>query len=322
MKKGLTAKKQSLPAALPQDEFEKIAVKVSLVSIVGNTILSLFKIMAGILAHSGAMFSDAVHSASDVFSSIIVIIGVKIAAKDSDKGHPYGHERFECVAAIVLAIILLVSGLFIGHIAIEKITADSTREIAIPGILALVAAITSIVAKEAMYWYTRFYALRFESGALMADAWHHRSDALSSIGALIGIVGARMGYPMLDTVASLVICIFIIKAAYDIFEDAIGKMVDRSCSEEMEKDILQCASEQDGVLGVDSIQTRVFGNKIYADIEIEADGEITLTQSHEIARRVHDVIEEKFEKIKHVTVCVNPVQNKCNCDFNTVETEI
>jgi len=294
--------------AAPQDVFERIAVKVSLVSIIGNTVLSLFKIIAGILAHSGAMFSDAVHSASDVFSSIIVIIGVKIAAKDSDKGHPYGHERFECVAAIILAIILLVSGLFIGHIAIEKINADSVQEIVIPGMLALVAAVISIISKEAMYWYTRIYALRFESDALMADAWHHRSDALSSIGALIGIVGARMGYPMLDTVASLVICIFIIKAAYDIFKDAIGKMVDHSCSEEMEKDILQCASEQDGVLGVESIQTRVFGNKIYADIEIEADGEITLSESYAIASRVHDVIEEKFMRIKHITVCIKPIQ--------------
>jgi len=308
MKMGFAEKKQSLLMAAPQDVFERIAVKVSLVSIIGNTVLSLFKIIAGILAHSGAMFSDAVHSASDVFSSIIVIIGVKIAAKDSDKGHPYGHERFECVAAIILAIILLVSGLFIGHIAIEKINADSVQEIVIPGMLALVAAVISIISKEAMYWYTRIYALRFESDALMADAWHHRSDALSSIGALIGIVGARMGYPMLDTVASLVICIFIIKAAYDIFKDAIGKMVDHSCSEEMEKDILQCASEQDGVLGVESIQTRVFGNKIYADIEIEADGEITLSESYAIASRVHDVIEEKFMRIKHITVCIKPIQ--------------
>lgn len=294
------------------NEFEKIAVKVSLVSIIGNTALSLFKIIAGIFAHSGAMISDAVHSASDVFSSIIVIIGVKIAAKESDKDHPYGHERFECVAAIVLAVILLISGLFIGHTAMEKISSGNAQEITVPGILALVAAIVSIVGKEAMYWYTRFFALRLDSGALMADALHHRSDALSSIGALIGIVGARMGFPMLDTVASLVICIFIIKAAYDIFKDAIGKMVDCSCSEEMEKDILQCATEQNGVYGVDSIQTRVFGNKIYVDIEICASGEITLTQSHQIARQVHDAIEDKFEKIKHITVCVNPLEKNCD----------
>ena len=289
------------------NDFEKTAVKVSLVSIIGNAILSVFKVMAGILANSGAMISDAVHSASDVLSSIIVIIGVRLSSKDSDRDHPYGHERFECVAAIVLAVILLISGLFIGHTAIEDIRAGNTKELTVPGMFALIAAITSIVCKEAMYWYTRFYAKKLDSGALMADAWHHRSDALSSIGALVGIVGARMGFPLMDTVASLVICLFIVKAAYDIFKDAIEKMVDRSCNDETEEEMLQCACDQEGVLGVDSIQSRVFGNRIYVDITILAEGSIPLTQSHAIARRVHDALEERFEKIKHITVCVKPM---------------
>ena len=293
---------------VPLDQFERTAVRVSMGSISGNTILSLVKILAGILAHSGAMVSDAVHSASDVFSSIIVIIGVKISAKDSDKDHPYGHERFECVAAIVLAITLFVTGLFIGHDALEKITSGSSQEIAVPGLLALLAAVVSIVIKEAMYWYTRFYAKRLDSDALMADAWHHRSDALSSVGALIGIAGARMGYPVLDSIASLVICVFILKAACDIFKDAIGKMVDHSCGEEMEQELLRCASEQSGVLGVDLIQTRIFGNKIYVDIEICADGQITLAESHAIAEQVHAAIETQFSKVKHIMVHVNPAQ--------------
>lgn len=291
------------------NEFEKTAIRVSLVSIIGNSLLSLFKIIAGIFAYSGAMISDAVHSASDVFSSIVVIIGVKIAAKESDKDHPYGHERFECVVAIVLAVILLICGLFIGHTAIEKIGADNAKAITVPGMLALVAAIVSIVLKEAMYWYTRFYARRFDSGALMADAWHHRSDALSSVGALIGIAGARMGFPLMDTIASLVICIFIVKAAYDIFKDAIEKMVDRSCGDEMEKEIVEFAMNQKDVLKVESIQTRVFANKIYVDIDICADGGISLTKSHEIAGSVHDAIEHKFEKVKHISVCVVPMKN-------------
>ncbi len=292
--------------------FEKTAVKVSLVSIIGNTILSFFKIIAGILAHSGAMISDAVHSASDVFSSIIVIIGIKISAKESDKDHPYGHERFECVAAIILAVILLICGLFIGYGAIEMLGNNSVKTFTVPGILALIAAVISIVSKEAMYWYTRFYARKFDSGALMADAWHHRSDALSSIGALIGIIGARMGFPMMDTIASLVICIFIFKAAYDIFKDAIEKMVDRSCSDEFEKAITECAMKQEGVIEVAFIQTRIFGNKIYVEIDICADGEMTLWESHEIAVRVHDAIEHDFEKIKHISVCVVPVKTDKN----------
>lgn len=290
----------------PEDGFEKTAVKVSAVSIIGNAVLTLFKLLAGVLAHSGAMVSDAVHSASDVCSSIIVIIGVKLAAKASDKDHPYGHERFECVAAIVLAVILLVSGLFIGHTAIEQLLSGSAGQIAVPGVLALAAAVISIACKEAMYWYTRYYAKRLDSGALMADAWHHRSDALSSVGALVGIAGARMGFPMLDTVASLVICAFIIKAAYDIFQDATGKMVDRSCSEETEREMVACAAAQEGVLGVDLIHTRIFGNKIYVDLEIRADGKITLEKSHEIADRVHDAIEGRFTKVKHIMVHVNP----------------
>ncbi|MCH5304107.1 MAG: cation transporter [Ruminococcus sp.] len=306
MKKKIEAKRSHSTVHISSSEFEKTAVKVSVVSIVGNAFLSLFKMFAGIFSHSGAMVSDAVHSASDVFSSIIVIIGVKISSKDSDKDHPYGHERFECVAAIVLAVILLVSGLFIGHNAVEQIASADMQTIAIPGILALFAAVVSIILKEAMYWYTRFYAKRFDSGALMADAWHHRSDSLSSIGALIGIAGARMGFPILDTIASLVIVIFIVKAACDIFKDAVNKMVDRSCSEETEREIAHYAAEQDGVLGVDLIHTRLFGNKIYVDLEICAKRELTLEESNEIANRVHDAIEEKFTKVKHIMVRVKP----------------
>lgn len=177
----------------PEMKFEKTAVKVSAVSIVGNILLSVFKLIAGIIAHSGAMVSDAVHSASDVFSSIIVIIGVKLSARESDDDHPYGHERLECVAAIVLAVVLLITGLFIGAGAVENITSGNYSELAVPGVLALAAAVISIIVKEAMFHYTKYYAVKLDSGAVMADAWHHRSDALSSVGALIGIAGSQIG---------------------------------------------------------------------------------------------------------------------------------
>lgn len=299
-------KKRHPGAPIPPEQFEATAVRVSAVSIIGNTVLSLFKILAGILAHSGAMISDAVHSASDVFSSMIVIIGVKFSAKDSDREHPYGHERFECVAAIVLAGILAVTGLFIGYAALEQIAAGSKHQFTVPGRLAMLAAAVSIFSKEAMYWYTRFYAKKLDSGALMADAWHHRSDALSSVGALIGIAGARMGYPVLDPIAGLVICLFILKAALDIFTDAINKMVDHACGEETEQALRSCASRQPGVLGVDLIHTRIFGNRIYVDIEIRADAQLSLEESHAIAERVHTVMETEFEKVKHIMVYVNP----------------
>ena len=288
-------------------EFERTAVKVSMVSIIGNAVLALLKFLAGVFAHSGAMVSDAVHSASDVFSSIIVIIGVKLSAREADKEHPYGHERFECVAAIVLAVVLLVTGLLIGRSALEQIINRDFSGTEAPGLLALAAAIVSIVSKEAMYWYTRFYAKKLDSGALMANAWHHRSDALSSVGALIGIVFARMGYRVVEPIASLVICLLILKATYDIFKDAISKMVD-SGDETMEKEIREIALRQEDVLGVDLIHTRVFGNRIYVDIEICADGSMSLEESHSVAERVHDVIESSFPKVKHIMVHVNPAR--------------
>ena len=287
-----------------ETDFEKTSVAVSTVSIAGNTVLSLLKLAAGIIANSSAMVSDAVHSASDVFSSIIVIIGVKISAKKADKDHPYGHERFECAAAVVLAGVLFVTGLFIGKNAIDALIQG--KNTLVPGRLAAAAAFLSIVCKEAMYRYTKNYAVKLDSAALMADAWHHRSDAFSSIGALVGVMGARMGYTDADKIASIIICGFILKAAYDIFKDAISKMVDSSCGEEYEKKIYAKALEQEGVLGVDSVHTRVFGNKVYVDIEIAADGNTTLSKSHETAERVHDIIESDFPEVKHVMVHVNP----------------
>lgn len=289
-----------------EEEFERVAMHVSTVSIVANIGLTVFKLLAGILAHSGAIISDAIHSASDVFSTIVVIIGIRISRKDSDKNHPYGHERLECVAAIVLATILAFTGLGIGYTAFRKIVGGDYASLTVPGILALVAAAISIIVKEAMYQYTKIHAKRIDSGALMADAWHHRSDALSSVGALIGIAGARMGFPILDPVASLAICFFIEKAAYEIFMDAVDKMVDKACDDETEGALRECAEAQEGVLGVDLLHTRVFGNKIYVDIEIRADGEETLKRAHATAERVHDAIERDFPKVKHIMVHVNP----------------
>lgn len=288
--------------------FQKVANKVSFATIVGNVLLSIFKLLAGIIAHSNAMISDAIHSASDVFSTIIVLIGIKLSAKNPDKEHPYGHERLECVAAIVLSIILLITGLGIGAEALKTITQEEYTSLQVPGILALIAAIISIAAKEAMYWYTRYYAKKIDSSALLADAWHHRSDAISSIGALIGIAGARLGFPIMDSLASLVIFVFIVKASYDIFMDAMDKMVDHSCDEETETRLRDCVEKNKNVLGIDLLQTRIFGNKIYVDVEIAVDGSLSLKEAHGIAEDVHDRIEKNFSKVKHIMVHVNPMK--------------
>ena len=289
-----------------EDEFQRVANKVSFVTIIGNILLSVMKLIAGFIAHSNAMISDAIHSASDVFSTFVVIIGIKLASKKADKEHPYGHERLECVAAIVLSMVLFITGFGIGAAALKNITSGDYNNIVVPGILALVAAIVSIVSKEAMYWYTRYNAKRIESSALMADAWHHRSDAFSSIGALIGIAGARLGFPIMDSIASLIIFVFIIKAAYDIFKDAIDKMVDHACDDDTVNQIRECVMKHEDVLGIDMLQTRIFGNKIYVDLEISTDGSYTLSKAHTIAESVHDDIEKSFPKVKHIMVHVNP----------------
>lgn len=289
-----------------EDEFQRVANKVSFVTIIGNILLSVMKLIVGFIAHSNAMISDAIHSASDVFSTFVVIIGIKLASKKADKEHPYGHERLECVAAIVLSMVLFITGLGIGATALKNITSGDYNNIAVPGILALIAAIISIISKEAMYWYTRYNAKKIDSSALMADAWHHRSDAFSSIGALIGIAGARLGFPIMDSIASLIIFVFIIKAAYDIFKDAIDKMVDHACDDDTVNQIRECVMKHEDVLGIDMLQTRIFGNKIYVDLEIATDGSYTLSKAHTIAESVHDDIEKSFPKVKHIMVHVNP----------------
>ena len=286
--------------------FQKIANKVSIITIIENIVLYVAKLVVGIGANSNAMISDAVHSVSDVFSTIVVMIGIKFASKKPDKEHPYGHERLECVTAIILAMILFVTGLGIGLTAITNILFSDYGQLSTPGIFALIAAIVSIIVKEGMFWYTRYYAKKIDSGSLMADAWHHRTDAFSSIGALVGIAGARLGFPVMDSIASLVIFLFIAKAAFDIFKDAMDKMVDHSCDEETEKAIYECVLRNENVIEIDLLKTRIFGNKIYVDVEIQADASHTLLEAHHIAETVHNDIEQSFPKVKHIMVHVNP----------------
>ncbi|MEE0200753.1 MAG: cation diffusion facilitator family transporter [Muricomes sp.] len=292
------------------NEPNKIAMRVSIVSILVNVILSVFKLLAGLLAGSGAMVSDAIHSASDVFSTVIVMIGVTLSGKKSDKEHPYGHDRMECVASILLAVVLFATGLGIGVNGIEKIAGGGMESAAAPGRLALAAAVISIVVKEWMYWYTRAAAKKINSGALMADAWHHRSDSLSSIGAFAGILGARLGFPVLDPLASVIICIFIGKASWDIFHDAMNKMVDKSCDDRTIQDMRQSVLENPGVAKIDEMRTRMFGAKAYVDIEIAADGNLTLNEAHKIAENVHSRIEMEFPEVKHCMVHVNPLNER------------
>lgn len=283
----------------------RIVIKLGAAGIVGNVALSSFKLAAGIVGNSGAMISDAVHSMSDVFATMIAWFGVHQSKKDADDEHPYGHERVECVASLILGLILLATGIGIGFNGVMTIAGG---EYAVPGRIALLAAVVSIITKEAMFWYTMHYAKLLNSDAFKADAWHHRSDALSSVGSLVGIGGAILGFPVMDPIASVVICIFILKVAFDIIKDAFAKMLDTACSEEFEEELREFIASHEGVEAVDLLQTRLFGSRVYVDIEIAVDGEMKLRQAHDIAENVHDGIEEKYKDVKHVMVHVNPTE--------------
>ena len=285
-------------------EMTRIAKRLSFVGIAGNILLSAFKLYAGILGKSGAMVSDAVHSLSDVFATCIAYFGVILSKRPEDREHPYGHERMECVASLILGLLLAGTGLGIGYSGIQKLFAG--EELEIPTMLPLFAAVLSIAVKEGMFRYTMYYAKKMDSSAFKADAWHHRSDALSSIGSFAGIALARMGFPIMDPIAGLLICLVILKVAYDILKDALDKMLDTSCGKDLEQNIRNFIAKQPGVEHIDLLHTRQFGNKIYIDLEIAVKSDISLAQAHEIAERVHKNVEQEYPKVKHVMIHVNP----------------
>ena len=286
--------------------YEHTVKTVSAVCMLGNIVLAGFKFLAGILGRSQAMISDAIHSSSDILGGLIVIAGARISEKAEDEDHPYGHERLEAAASILLAVILLITGLNVARSSGEKILTKAYETIAQPGRISLIAAVVSILVKEIMYQYTMASARHINSGSLKAEAWHHRSDALSSIGALAGIAGARLGFKMMDPLAGFVISLFIIKASADIFSESIEKMVDHRLNEELEEEIRTQVRGVENVRGIDLLRTREFGRKAYVDIEISMDGSMTLEESHKTAEKVHDLIEASYPQIKHVMVHVNP----------------
>lgn len=290
----------------------KIVNRVSVITIISNTVLAVIKFVAGFVANSKAMISDAIHTLSDIITTIIALIGVRLANRDDDDTHRYGHERFECIASILLAMLLFITGFEIGLSGIKTIMDGSYKDLTTPGLLALVAAIISILGKEFMFQYTIRAAKKIKSDALKADAWHHRSDAISSLGALIGIALSMAGFKIFDSIASIIIAILICKVAVDIFFDATDKLVDKSCDEKTVEEIKNVIKKENGVLGIDDIKTRIFGSKIYVDVEISADGNKTLKETHLIAEKVHDKIEMKFPDVKHCMVHVNPYEGDKN----------
>jgi cation diffusion facilitator family transporter len=287
---------------------KKIVDRLSRVGIFGNILLAAFKLFAGIFGKSGAMVSDAVHSLSDVFATLIAWIGVRLSRRAEDAEHPYGHERLECVASLLLGLILAGTGIGIGWSGIRKLSGEG-GSIEIPTLLPLIAAVISVVVKEGMYQYTMHYAKALDSAAFKADAWHHRSDAISSVGSFIGIGLAKLGLPFMDPVASIIICLLILKVAFDISRDAVYKMLDTSCDNAFEQRLRTFIGSQDGVGRIDLLRTRQFGNRIYVDLEIAVKPDISLRDAHGIAERVHSAVEQEFPNVKHVMIHVNPEED-------------
>lgn len=281
----------------------KVARKVTLVSIIGNILLSILKILLGLIGNSAAMVADGFHSVSDVVTSFVAYFGVKFSDAEMDEDHQYGHEKIELVVSKLLAIILFVTGIFIAYKAIIIIM---NGEYSKPGMITVFAALLSIFTKEWMYRYTLKGALQINSNSLKVDAWHHRTDALSSVGALIGIVGSIYGIGVLDPIASILIAALVIKVAVDIYVDSVRGLIDTAASTEIINLIKETVNKIDGVIRIDLMKTRQHADKIYVDIEIVADGNLTLRESHQIAENVHDEVEECCEKIKHCMVHVNP----------------
>ncbi|MBQ8202843.1 MAG: cation transporter [Clostridia bacterium] len=286
-------------------DFKAVAARVGAVGIAGNMFLSIFKAVAGLLSGSGSLISDAVHSAADVFSNIVVLIGIRLSAKKPDREHPYGHERFECVAAAVLGIILLVTGLFIGISACEQILSNDFGSENAPKIYAVIAAAVSLVIKEFLFRFTKFYGIKYNSQALLADAYHHRADVLATLGALVGTVGAKAGMPILDSIASIGICILIIRTAVKILFEAARKMIDRSCDDETQENILNLLKTDERVFDA-VLRTRLFGNKIYAEATVFVSPDTTVMESFHLSTELSGKVNNVLPQIKEISVWVAP----------------
>lgn len=280
-------------------------VKISIYSIIFNLLLSVFKFIFGFIGHSKTIIVDGIHSLSDVLSTIIIIIGFFISNKDNDDEHPYGHERFECVASIILSILLFVTSILLFDKSILGIINHSSNDIK-PDVSTIIIALISIFVKELMFQYTMFFAKKNNSISLKADAWHHRSDALSSIVALVSIILARYGFFIFDQIGSIIICIFIFKVAFDIFKESINMMLDKSCDKIFEDELKNIINKYDDVKHIDLLKTRQFANKAYVDIEIAVDKNMSVYDSHKIAELIHNEIEDSFKNVKHCMIHINP----------------
>ncbi len=276
--------------------------RVSFISIAANIALALLKLAAGIGAGSSAMVSDSMHSFSDSVSTVAVLVGLRIAGAPPDAEHPYGHGRAETVAAKLVALLLILTAVGVGYAAVQKLLSGDISQ---PGSLALWAALVSIIVKEGMYRYTAAVGHRIRSKALLADAWHHRTDALSSVTAFVGIFGARLGMVFLDPAAGLVVAAMVLKTGLSIYWQSIEELVDTAPPVSVLESISETAQSTPGVIHVNEIKARSHGPYVYVDLKICVDRTITVQAGHDIAHATAERL-RALPEVKDVLVHVNP----------------
>lgn len=303
-------KKMGATVINSKDYREKQITKVTLIGSVVNLVLTIFKIIAGVFGHSAAMIADGIHSASDLLSDIVVLIFVHISSKAVDKGHDFGHGKFETLATLIVSVMLLAVGVDLMVSGIKSITSIlSGNSVATPGMIALIAAVISVLSKEYLYQYTVKEAKKLNSPVMVANAWHHRSDAFSSIGSFIGIGGAMLlgnKWSLLDPLTGCIISIMILWMAIKMAIPAINDLTDSSLPDDVENEILKIAGEVEGVRNVHNLKTRRNGPVIIMEAHIVVDPHLTLLDAHDIATNVEDSIREHFGKDTHISIHLEP----------------
>ena len=291
-------------------ERERGIYRVTLIGSAGNALLVIFKFVAGVLGHSAAMVADAFHSLSDFVTDIIVLVFVRVSARPQDKSHDYGHGKFETLASLFISLALFGAAVAIIVSGAQKLAAWlGGAELASPGRLALWAALISIAAKETMFRYTLRKGRELDSSALKANAWHHRSDALSSVGAAIGIGGAVLfggRWTVLDPLASIVVGAMLIKAAWDIMRPSLGELTDESLPEKVENEILEILQSFPEVSEPHNLRTRRIGSRIAIEAHIRMDGAMTLQQAHDLSSAIEKALKDRFSADTIVTLHMEP----------------
>lgn len=294
---------------------DKKVYRVTLLGSVVNLLLLVFKFVAGVLGHSAAMIADAVHSLSDFVTDLIVIVFVKISSKPEDADHAYGHGKYETLASCIIGLALIVVGVMMGYNATVKIV-DVVRngtELASPGIIALVAAVLSIVLKEWMFRITRKVAREVDSPAVEANAWHHRSDALSSVGTAIGIGGAVLlgsKWAVLDPIAALVVSVFIVVQAAKILSDAIGQLMEKSLPRDVEQRICEIVYEEEGTSDIHHLRTRKIGSQISIELHVRMNGSLTLREVHDKSIAIEKRLRAAFGDSTYINLHVEPLKSE------------